>query len=448
MGDLDVRPMASRSEGAKFVMNVYAYTAVERQLSGKQVRACFWVLATVVILNLNGLARMGFGVNQAFSVLILLTSVIGIGLSRYSVEEALGFPGVVLATFIIFYVVTAAAVGYAEWNDLRISMSGYFQSLVNSLLIICAAAVGAYNVLSMRGARVLYLSLERIVLISLVAVVLSPLLRNIYVLRSDSAAFRFAGTFGNPNDAGTLACIGMALSLALLNARIRDGVSWLTLTVSVLAAILSFSRTAILTAVVLILMQFLMPSVPGHRRRVASWVAIAAGGVALSAVIGGLVTVLSAPGQLQRLTDVLAVVRGGNLGNAGLGDRLIVWRLARHLIEQSPLLGNGLGTLHEIANAPFNAQNLRLGAHNQYLTVWGEGGVVSLILFLSAIGLIAARSFRAQVRLTGRFVVSFVLVFCIACVTSHNELTTRFEDLMLGVSCAALSYDAGQPETG
>lgn len=429
-------------------MNVYAYAAVERQLSGKQVRACFWILAIVVILNLNGLARMGLGINQAFSVLILLTSLVGIGLSRYSVEEALGFPGVVLAIFIIFYLVTATVVGYADWNELRISMSGYFQSLVNSLLIVCAAAVGAYNVLSVRGARVLYLSLERVVLISLIAIVLSPLLRSVYVLQSVSAAFRFAGTFGNPNDAGTLACIGIALSLALLNARVRDGVSWLTLTVSALAVVLSFSRTAILTAAVLILMQFFLPSVPGHRRRVASWVAIAVGVVALFAVIGGFVAVLSSPQQLQRLDDVLAVVRGGSLGNAGLADRLIVWRLAGHLIEQSPLFGNGLGTLHEIANAPFNAQNLRLGAHNQYLTVWGEGGVFSLILFLSAIGLIAARSFRAQMRLTGHFVAGFILVFGIACLTSHNELTTRFEDFMLGVSCAALSYDAGQSKVG
>lgn len=438
MGRADVGTMAARPVPISDLRLRDVSVQLPELIDG-QVNACFWFIAVATILNLNGLIRMGFGIEQFFSLVLLAAALVCILFSRVPLLQCLGVAGLAFMVFIAFYVLFSLITGYARWVEMRYDTSFLLVSYSASFLLIGASAVGACTAIIRLGEERVYARLEKILFISLLAVVFTPLLRAVYILPPDTAAFRFSGTFGNPNTAGTLACVCVALSLARLRTGIGGKFSWICLSVSSVATLATFSRTSILTLATLFAVQFLLPSLTRFRVRLARWLAAASLLIVGLLTLGALTALLKAPEQLERLLGVFRILEGGDLSSVGLAERLVVWNLSLDMIRDAPVLGNGLGSLHEIANAPFNDVNIRLGAHNQYLTVWGEGGILSIGLFAVALGVMAWEALCSRASLTRQFVCTYLFVFAVACMTSNNELTMRYQDFFLGFCCGAVS---------
>ncbi len=81
------------------------------------------------------------------------------------------------------------------------------------------------------------------------------------------------------------------------------------------------------------------------------------------------------------------------LADASSTDRLLLWRTAWETILQAPLFGLGLGNYAEWIHPGLGA-TIPYYAHNLYLDIAVEGGLISLFLFLGLSGLAFFRAWR------------------------------------------------------
>lgn len=194
---------------------------------------------------------------------------------------------------------------------------------------------------------------------------------------------RFQGILENPNTvalAGTLVlplCFGLAAT-----SRGRGRRFWpLAAAVVIMALFMSGSRNGLLSGAVGIAIAVVRGAMSGRARRVATAALLAAGAIAAWAFLfhGG-----------------PAASVAGNLTARGSSGRIGALKLAVRLSAQRPLTGWGFGTTQYIFGPQVLTNGLRfVGADipNGYLEAFFEGGVLSLVALLVALG----RSLRVGV---------------------------------------------------
>ena len=217
--------------------------------------------------------------------------------------------------------------------------------------------------------------------------------------------FRAFGTFGQPNPFGGF--MGIALPLGMMAAwaqlaviwrRLRDSgrpplwpllqfCAWGLLSLTLVAALLaSWSRGAWLGTVVAGLCMLI--ALPKRLRS----------GLALAALIASLTAATWSAGLLPRsivlrlttaASELITVsdVRGVEItpSNYAVIERLAHWQAAIRMAEDAPLFGVGLGN-YEIVYDDYRLVNWEepLGhAHNLYLNLLAETGVIGLIAYLA-----------------------------------------------------------------
>lgn len=104
--------------------------------------------------------------------------------------------------------------------------------------------------------------------------------------------------------------------------------------------------------------------------------------------------------------------------------RLVIWRDTLRLIRERPFTGTGIGNysihyprVRSIPEHLISYQKPVLWAHNDYLHFWAEGGIISLLLFLSLMGrsfhsaLTAGEGSRSEAALLGLLFAALVSSF-------------------------------------
>jgi O-antigen ligase len=66
----------------------------------------------------------------------------------------------------------------------------------------------------------------------------------------------------------------------------------------------------------------------------------------------------------------------------GTSERFLLWKTAWRMIAENPILGKGLGTFMDYCSKYTSGAIIRY-AHNNYLQIWAETGIGSLLSFLS-----------------------------------------------------------------
>jgi len=122
-----------------------------------------------------------------------------------------------------------------------------------------------------------------------------------------------------------------------------------------------------------------------------------------------------------------------NLQTGTLGGRGMIWTAGWDLFQRNPIVGIGAGAFGPVVESRINA---RLIAHNTYLSVATETGVIGLALFVSAFGSIAASARRCD---RSRRV--FVLVLLATWMVGVSSLTWEHRKgtwIVFGVCTAAV----------
>jgi hypothetical protein len=184
------------------------------------------------------------------------------------------------------------------------------------------------------------------------------------------------------------------------------------------------------------------------------YLALAAGAVALGASLWSrrITLVISAAAALAGLA-ALAVALHGSSAERVTSGRLRLWKLARHVVENHPVLGAGLGGFSRAALAgtthPWRVASA--ASHTTPLTLIAEQGPLGIVLYA---GLFAAAIYTAVITGPMRAVRLTLLAALIAILMSSIFYNAYFEDpaswiLIMLIAIAATTLDdrppAGEP---
>lgn len=133
------------------------------------------------------------------------------------------------------------------------------------------------------------------------------------------------------------------------------------------------------------------------------------------------------PGGKSGLAAEIASFLQGAVSDISGSRRIAIWKYAWRIVERFPLLGSGPGSFMrafgELAGAEYSMLSDKIVdfAHNEYLQVLCETGVVGLISFLAFLGSLAVRTIR-WIRYNPRIWIpaAAVLCYCVQLFFSFN----------------------------
>jgi O-antigen ligase len=188
--------------------------------------------------------------------------------------------------------------------------------------------------------------------------------------------------FSNPNDLAAYCILQLSMALGLLSLEKRGPVKWgtiLGLAVIPLVIMLTKSRGAFLGFAA-----FLLMTVVGHRKRGKA--------IVITALLAALVIGIAPPDVLNRVRGLENVQSTEELREAdkegSAYQRYEIWKVARLIIREHPVIGVGLGAYPAAHNAysvrsQFDptAQGWR-DTHSTYLNLTAETGFVGVLIYL------------------------------------------------------------------
>ena len=224
----------------------------------------FWGLAAIVLVNLQWLHLWGIsGVRWVGYGIMLVCCLLLLGLVRTRWLKTLGTPGLLVCSAIVVYLffgTIALLVADGQWQPIAgktILRQSFF------LVLLLATLCGGHMLLARVGVLPLLNGVLVLLTTSCFVILATPLLRYWDVLLTFRLPFRLTGAFTDPNDAGFVGCITIALALALLTHRRQGRLAWFGLAVGCAASLVSFSRTAFLVACGSLI---ILPMLNGGRR--------------------------------------------------------------------------------------------------------------------------------------------------------------------------------------
>lgn len=247
---------------------------------------------------------------------------------------------------------------------------------------------------------------------------------------------RFRGFMSDPNFYATLACAGIAyFSFAPVKVRMLK-----PFVVTVLAAsvIFSGSKTGLLTLGALAFIVF-FTNVKRSKNIVLTGFFVLTFAIVypfLSLIRLWFVEIASKyeekiP-QLERIS-VLLLEDPSNALSGGGSTRGESWEHGISLIRESPIFGVGLGTYADINSKVFGSRTL---AHNTYIQIAAEWGIILMSILFIWIGYMLLRSLRSKVISTSDFDLdisrSMIIVFLIGSITLSLNNARMFW-LFLGI---------------
>ncbi len=117
-------------------------------------------------------------------------------------------------------------------------------------------------------------------------------------------------------------------------------------------------------------------------------------------------------------------------------DRLLLWRLGFEKAMEAPVLGHGFLALAYLDGAPIGHHGRPLDAHNLYLRLLGEAGIVPLLLFVSAIVLLLRAQWGAPKSLARDATVAGVIVIALYGMAFQHLLAIGAFMFLAGLSVA------------
>jgi O-antigen ligase len=254
---------------------------------------------------------------------------------------------------------------------------------------------------------------------------------------------RLAGTIGEPNQLAAVLVAGLVIALALAVVQKGQPLARIALVVAaglcLVCNFLTLSRAGLIALVVAMLV---VPFVAGRWRAIAT---VLASLIVVSLV--GFFTLIATPDQRARVTEV----------NGGSG-RSDIWTVGWRMVQAHPVRGIGVGQFqtsavhYVIAPGAIKRSDLIVDkpkvAHNIYLHVLAEMGIVGLLGLLMILGfslrcaLRAARIFERRKDFGLEVISRAVFVGLIGILTADFFASEQFSKqlwLLLGLAPALLS---------
>lgn len=399
-------------------------------------RFAFWSAAVLSLINVNHFLNMTVGTGRFATLALAVCCTFLCLVVRFPLRRVLGLPGFMLLATLASYLfigLSVALVTEGIWHSVD---PAFPLRMGFATLIVVAAALGAFVTSRRVGVDRLLRGVLVILSITCTLILATPLLlEHIYTLpprladRQFQALYRYMGPFTSPTLAGTVCCYTVVLALSFLNNSQRRRYPIVGLLLGTAGGILTLSRTVIVTLGIIFVL-FLWFSRPRSRQN-QSFVPRRAILIGTGASILLFIGLLNIPHSeyFERLLWSVNI-------DGPKDVRFQIWPIALSQIAESPAFGHGLMRFHFLEGAPPCRLGLVCGSHNSYLMLWGEAGIIPLLLFLLVIGSLLSTSLTLPQSLATNVVTGWTVVFALACAARDGAPYFPWHSFILGLSCA------------
>lgn len=411
-------------------------------------RFAFWSVAVLSLINVNHFLNMTVGTGRAATLALAVCCTFLCLIVRSPLRRVLGLPGFMFLAALASYLFIGLSVALITEEDIWYILDPVFPLRMGfAALIVVATALGAFVTSRRVGVDRLLTGVLVILSITCTLILMTPLLlEHIYTLpphladRRFEGLRRYMGSFTSPTIAGTVCCYTVVLALSFLKNSQRRTYPMVGLILGTVGGLLTLSRTAIMILGIIFVLSlwFLRPRSRQNqsfvsRRVIPLWM-----GVSILLFISLLN--ISYDAYFERL--LLSVNIDGPKDT-----RFHIWPLALSQIAESPVFGHGLMRFHLLEGAPPCRLGLMCGSHNSYLMLWGEAGIIPLLLFLLVIGSLLSTSLTLPQSLATNVVTGWTVVFALSCMARDGAPYFPWHNFILGLSCA-LAMQAGRESQG
>jgi len=391
------------------------------------------LLVVACALNLNGLLWLAFNLGQLASVAILASSLYLL----YRRGRMTPSPLAALVLSIALYLLFSGMI----FND-QVTESDWVQNIVTysgSILIIWSVAGYVSHLEDTFRTSFLHL-VRNALLVSAASVWASPILYSLFANLPPSASQRMGGFFANPNEAAIASVASVVFLLAMPFG--RRILQILALMCAAGAVFLTLSKAGVI-ALILVLALYAVVSLKGYK------IVIAIAGCMFAVLIVSdiqsvIYAVIDQPifeldayqrGRLLAVWDILS----GQIDERTSTGRTYLWALALDSAWEHFPWGAGLGSAHHIAGGVLE-NGVWQGAHNTFLMVWVEAGVLPAALFVVSVAALAITAVR---RRAGYLEWALLVLFFAEMLATHTALGERYQNLLVGILIGLLSRSAG-----
>lgn len=360
----------------------------------------FYFLISIILLNINGVVYLIYGFTGVFSFVILLISIVLLKYYPYQIEKSNSFKLFLL--FVILYLLIGSAIS-PILNELQVGEK-YFQTIfdiIKSLLIIIS--VYSYLIHSKRVYGDFNKPFNWIGILIIFSVLLSYLV-HIFDLEKYSEGYRtlsrMSGVFANPNELGTqiiFSIIFVFYFLEISKGIFKKILLLIILLILIHSLFLAFSRSSFIQ---LFVIGLIFVSIKFGRNTFKI--------IIITPILIMILTLIANYSydnmtltQQKRFDSFSNILRGEELTNENLGDRLYLAETSFDYIINSPFFGKGIGFMQKMTNVG--------GVHNAYLAIWGNAGIFVLMFFFFFLLVFLKESFVIY-RVTNNYVFMFLII--------------------------------------
>lgn|GEM_PF-4963173 len=408
------------------------------------VDVAFYTMTFSIIVSLNSLVYLLFGINQVASPIILLCSatiLTLLGISRKSFDNT----GIkLLYATLAFYAVLGTIVRLHSIDiEYRVSIFYVINNFLTSLVVIMAVHQYGYNrMIKERKEPIFFNAIYLPILISVFYAVYQSLTGQVS-LRGDDSGGRILGLYGNPNILGYVANLFLVLTIyTIYKHKKYTIIKFPLLLTAVYVSILSGSRTAMATAVAIILFSIVWLTFNFSRTSSGvkfKYIFVAGIPIFLMTLFvtqfDYILDNYATYSQAKRIRLLKALAVDGEVTGKTTAGRTHVVEFGLNRISESPIIGHGGGYF---VNFP-SKYGFEHGIHNTYLLVFGDAGVFAFLLMISFILYIWIRSLVLS-PLIALIAIGCVLVWAMQCIGSHNGLNDKIMNIQIMTAAIYVMY--------
>ncbi len=403
----------------------------------------FWALGVLMVFELPTLppsaARVQFLAKAGCVAAIF--AFVGVG-----ILDRLGSAATCFVASMTTHLIIGVLLAWLQFSPSKFaSMQAYIKLHVVTLATFVAIVAGARVVIDAWGTRRLFRGVLAILLASTASTVLAPAWMYAGLPRIPGLFLhptRFFGPFVSPMVGAFAGGATAVLGMALLD-RVRAGwTAYVAMSVGLMAVILSLSKGGAIGFAAVVAL-FLLRGASLRRLRLLGWSALVLAGawLGLPAIVssGVLSTeqVFSPVGRWYQVMDLLS----GDWNFGAMSGRNVIWRLAWETYVQSPILGVGFGEMAALDFAPLGGLHdiQRAGAHNHYLALGGEAGIIPVLFFMLGLLALARPMWALQRSYATDAVAGVAVLFLLLTVAEGHVFRMLPVSFIVAVSCALVA---------
>jgi hypothetical protein len=398
----------------------------------KIINLNFGIICFILLSDLNGVFEALIGISQLLSPIILLCCCINLFLLSIEKKYFIFNKQIILIlSFYTFYFFFSGFIRILNYNKLFYGIPFYtlFTGYFSSILIISGIYFSIIFLIKNNRKQFVFNVIVIALVFSTATVLFTDIsgVGNFTQSSDDLDNSRASGFFTNPNEAGLVAnlCLIFLIFFFIDNTKNKLLII-LLISASLYASFRSFSKTSMLFSVLLsgYFFYFLYRYQLNKRKSLKIVVTLFISAIVFLSIyaVNNLdeLTKDWDSNQKIRIEAFILIITKGELASTTDTERSEAFTTGLRMIKESPFVGKGYGYLQ------YGIISDNQGVHNLYLTIFGESGIVGIILFLSIfislfIHVLANFNNKTEVFLF----CSIIALILVNCMASHNLLLFR-----------------------